>query len=88
MTVPTCDHFAALESLAEPQSAGCNRCIEAGDTWVHLRSCLECGIVGCCDDSKNRHARGHCEHDGHPLVQSIEPHESWQYCFPDHVVVQ
>lgn len=88
MTVPTCDHFSRLESVAEPNSKGCDRCLAVGDTWVHLRSCLECGTVGCCDESKNRHARQHWEADGHPLVKTIEPGETWQYCFADHFLVQ
>lgn len=84
MTVPTCDHFSKLESVADPMSKGCEKCLAVGDTWVHLRSCLECGTVGCCDESKNRHARRHWEDDGHPLVKTIEPGEAWQYCFADH----
>ncbi|MGD2061010.1 MAG: UBP-type zinc finger domain-containing protein [Acidimicrobiia bacterium] len=84
MTTPTCDHFGKLTTIAEPKADVCEQCIEMGDTWVHLRACLECGQVGCCDNSKNRHARKHFEEQGHPLIQSIEPGESWQYCFADH----
>lgn len=84
MTTPTCDHFGQLTATAEPASNVCDRCVAMGDTWVHLRSCLECGMVGCCDNSKNRHARAHWEEVGHPLIRSIERGETWQYCFPDH----
>ena len=71
----------------QPQSEVCDLCIEMGDTWVHLRACLHCGMVGCCDDSKNTHARKHWKAQGHPLIQSIEPGESWRYCFADDVGV-
>lgn len=84
MTTPTCDHFGQLSKIPEPTSDVCDQCVAMGDTWVHLRSCLMCGMVGCCDNSKNRHARKHWESDGHPLIRSIEPGETWQYCFPDH----
>lgn len=84
MTTPTCDHFVQLTTVAEPNSDVCDQCVALGDTWVHLRACLECGMVGCCDNSKNRHARRHWEADGHPLVRSIEPGETWRYCFADH----
>ncbi|HIE21595.1 MAG TPA: hypothetical protein EYP73_03210 [Acidimicrobiia bacterium] len=81
----TCNHFKRLGTPAEPTSDVCDQCMEMGDTWVHLRSCLECGTVGCCDDSKNTHARKHFEQHGHPLIQSIEPGETWKYCY-DHRV--
>lgn len=84
MTTPTCDHFGQLGTIPEPTSDVCDQCVAMGDTWVHLRSCLMCGKVGCCDNSKNRHARKHWEGEGHPLIRSIEPGETWQYCFPDH----
>lgn len=88
LTIPTCHHFDQLETEAAPLGSACERCLAMGDTWVHLRSCLYCGLVGCCDDSKNKHARAHFEADGHPLVQSIEPGESWKYCFADHFLAR
>ncbi|HET8739279.1 MAG TPA: UBP-type zinc finger domain-containing protein [Acidimicrobiia bacterium] len=87
MTDRTCNHFETLPDPVDPTSSVCDQCVDMGDTWVHLRSCLACGQVGCCDNSKNRHARGHWEEVGHPLVRSIEPGESWRYCFPDNVFV-
>ena len=54
-----------------------------GDTWVHLRMCLSCGHIGCCDDSKNRHATGHWHETGHPAIISFEPGERWRYCYED-----
>lgn len=88
MTGPTCHHFERLSEVAAPTSAVCDQCIAAGDTWVHLRSCLQCGDVGCCDNSKNRHARKHWEEHDHALIQSIEPGESWRYCFQDRFLLR
>jgi monovalent cation:H+ antiporter-2, CPA2 family len=84
MTTPICHHFEPLTAVVEPVSAVCDPCVAMGDTWVHLRSCLQCGAVGCCDNSLNRHARKHWEGNDHPLIRSIEPGETWRYCFPDH----
>ncbi len=61
----------------------CEDCIKIGDTWVHLRLCLVCGHVGCCDSSKNKHASKHYHGTQHPLIRSIEPGESWVWCYPD-----
>ncbi|MFI5089392.1 MAG: UBP-type zinc finger domain-containing protein [Terriglobales bacterium] len=59
----------------------CEECVKSGDTWVHLRLCLSCGHVGCCDSSKNKHATKHFKSSGHPLIRSIEPGESWMWCY-------
>jgi hypothetical protein len=67
---------------------GCKECLRTGDTWVHLRVCRTCGHVGCCDDSKNRHARKHFHATSHPIVTSIEPGESWSWCFVDEVFLK
>jgi CPA2 family monovalent cation:H+ antiporter-2 len=83
-----CYHLRHLAVEAEPHSDVCDQCVTMGDTWVHLRSCLVCGLVGCCDNSKNRHARKHWEQDGHPLVRSLEPGESWKYCYPDLLLIR
>jgi uncharacterized UBP type Zn finger protein len=64
----------------------CEDCIKTGDTWVHLRLCLECGYVGCCDSSPNRHASKHFAVTTHPLMRSIEPGERWIWCFVDQMV--
>jgi len=63
----------------------CEDCIKMGDTWVHLRMCLVCGHVGCCDSSKNKHATKHFHRTKHPLVRSIEPGEAWVWCYADEV---
>ena len=67
-----CTHIAEHLKKVKPHTKGCEECMQMGDTWVHLRMCLECGHVGCCDSSKNRHARGHFHSTQHPLIQSAE----------------
>ena len=69
------------------ETDGCEDCLKTGDTWVHLRLCLVCGHVGCCDSSKNPHATHHAGDSGHPLVGSIEPGEAWRYCYVDEVMM-
>lgn len=62
---------------------GCEECLKTGDSWVHLRVCMVCGHVGCCDDSKNRHASRHFHATGHPIIRSKEPGETWGWCYVD-----
>ncbi len=62
---------------------GCEDCLKTGEPWLHLRICLECGKVGCCDDSPNRHATAHAGASGHPIIRSIEPGEAWSWCYID-----
>jgi uncharacterized UBP type Zn finger protein len=64
----------------------CGECVKMGDKWLHLRLCLICGHVGCCDSSKNKHASKHFHSVGHPLIRSIEPGERWMWCFLDQLV--
>ncbi len=64
-----------------PSSHGCKECLESGDSWVHLRLCLTCGHVGCCDDSPNHHATRHFHGTRHPVIKSFEPGEDWAWCF-------
>ena len=86
MTMPTCDHLEAMKNPG-PRSGGCEECLRFGDTWVHLRLCLTCGHVGCCDSSKNRHATKHFWSTQHAIVQSLEPGESWRWCYVDEIAV-
>ncbi|MGY2066207.1 cation:proton antiporter domain-containing protein [Blastococcus sp. SYSU DS0619] len=81
-----CGHGAASRPVL-PQASGCVGCLQEGTEWVHLRTCLSCGYVGCCDSSPRRHARAHAAADEHPLIASAEPGESWGYCFVDEVTV-
>ena len=78
-----CDHKHMIE-ITEPEGEiVCSDCIASGDTWVHLRMCMTCGKIGCCDSSKNKHARKHYYRDEHPIIRSVEPGETWQYCYID-----
>ena len=86
MSVP-CQHLDQIR-LVTPSSQGCEECLRVGDEWVHLRMCLTCGHVGCCDSSKNRHARRHFHTTSHPLVDSREPNEDWIFCFVDDVLME
>lgn len=70
-----------------PRAAGCEECIQTGMRWLHLRLCLTCGHVGCCDSSPGRHASLHAHHVGHPIVQSLEPGERWRWCYIDEAFV-
>ncbi|HTE64726.1 MAG TPA: UBP-type zinc finger domain-containing protein, partial [Candidatus Binatia bacterium] len=83
MTTP-CTHLDEIQEVT-PSSEGCEECLRIGSSWVHLRLCLTCGNVGCCDSSPNRHASEHAKASGHPIVQSFEPGENWIYCFVDDV---
>ncbi len=79
-----CSHFFDIKDVA-PSASGCEDCLKTGDTWVHLRVCLECGHVGCCDDSKNKHATRHSHKTHHPMIASYEEGEDWIFCYPDNV---
>jgi uncharacterized UBP type Zn finger protein len=86
--MPTpCTHLDQIHDVT-PSGDGCKECLETGDTWVHLRLCLSCGHVGCCDSSKNRHATRHWHAIGHPVVQSYQPDEDWLWCYEDEVVME
>ena len=71
-----------------PSAQGCEECLKLGDEWVHLRICLICGQVGCCDNSKNKHATKHFHATQHPLIQSFEPGEDWIWCYVDNVALE
>ena len=71
-----------------PNTSGCEECLAMGDTWVHLRLCRTCGHVGCCDDSKNKHATKHFHSTRLPIVTSLEPGEDWSWCYVDEVVME
>lgn len=77
-----CGHPTAFAEVI-PEGRTCPSCDTQGGRWVHLRMCLTCGSVGCCDSSPPQHARAHFEATGHPVIRSIEPGESWAWCYPD-----
>lgn len=82
MTV--CSHLGRIEVTELPREiAGCEECLKVGAGWVHLRTCMSCGKIGCCDSSPNRHARRHAKKDWRPIVRSAQPGEEWSYCFVD-----
>jgi len=81
-----CAHTAQAQ-VVTPSGDGCKECLEPGDSWVHLRVCLSCGHVGCCDSSKTKHATGHFHATEHPLVRSFGPGETWAYCYEEGVMV-
>jgi uncharacterized UBP type Zn finger protein len=84
--VTTCTHLDSVRiTQLPPEVAGCEDCLRIGDPWLHLRICLQCGHVGCCDDSPNRHASGHAASSGHPIIRSLEPGEVWSWCFVDEI---
>jgi uncharacterized UBP type Zn finger protein len=80
----TCTHLDEVHEVT-PSSNGCEDCLRIGGQWVHLRMCMSCGHVGCCDQSPNRHATAHFHSAQHPLIQSYEPAEDWWYCYLDDV---
>lgn len=81
-----CSHLDQIKDVT-PHTKGCEECLKIGSRWVHLRLCLTCGKVGCCDSSPNRHATKHAMADHHPIVRSIEPGESWRWCYVDEMEV-
>ena len=79
-----CSHLDQIQVTELPESVpGCEDCLRMGGKWLHLRICLSCGHVGCCDDSPNRHATAHARSDSHPLIRSLEPGEEWCWCYVD-----
>jgi uncharacterized UBP type Zn finger protein len=83
--MPKCTHLNQVRDVTPGTPNGCEECLKTGDRWVHLRLCLECGHVGCCDSSKNKHATKHFHTTRHPIMQSFEPGESWGWCYIDEV---
>lgn len=77
-----CSHYRPNLDTT-PSSDGCEDCLRIGSRWLHLRICMTCGHIGCCDDSPKRHARAHFNSTAHPIIQSFEPGEGWWYCFVD-----
>jgi uncharacterized UBP type Zn finger protein len=80
---PACTHLDQIRPVEPQTPGGCEECLAKGDTWVHLRLCLSCGHVGCCDSSKNKHARKHSHRSSHPVIRSFEQGEDWKYCYLD-----
>lgn len=81
-----CEHLQAAHDLPTPENPYCQDCVEEGTTAVHLRMCLSCGKVACCDSSVGRHADRHYRESGHPVMRSVEQGESWRWCYPDELL--
>ena len=88
MSAQACTHISAITTVKHPQRRECEDCVKIGASWVHLRTCQECGATRCCDDSPNRHATKHARATGHPVIASGEPGERWLYCYPDDEFVE
>jgi hypothetical protein len=85
----TCSHLDTIDlTLARDRGAGCVECLKIGTRWVHLRQCMQCGLVLCCDDSPMRHATAHNAATGHPIIRSLEPGEFWYWCYPDQLAFE
>jgi len=87
-----CSHLSRFmhrrDEPVTPRSLGCEECLEQGGSWVHLRLCMTCGHVGCCDDSPNQHATRHFHAARHPVIKSFEPGERWAWCYVDDEVAE
>lgn len=79
----TCVHLSAITGVKSAKAYECEECVKTGSRWVHLRTCQECGVTLCCDNSPNRHATKHALATTHPVIASAEPGERWLYCYPD-----
>ena len=84
--VTQCAHLDSIHDVS-PNTDGCEECLKLGDRWVHLRLCMTCGHVGCCDSSKNKHATKHFHATRHPIMRFIEPGEEWFWCYVDNVML-
>src|SRR3954463_4189925 len=83
-----CTHLDQVQILQLPDAVdGCAECLASGGKWVHLRICLACGHVGCCDSSPGKHASAHYGESDHALIRSLEPGEEWSWCFADQVAM-
>jgi uncharacterized UBP type Zn finger protein len=86
--VAICSHLDQITIQPPDTAPGCEDCMRTGDRWVHLRVCLSCGHVGCCDSSKNKHASKHADEAGHPIVRSAQEGETWCWCYADKVMFE
>ena len=87
MTVEACTHVDLIRQVT-PSADGCEDCLRIGGWWIHLRMCLTCGHVGCCNSSPNRHASTHAREVDHPVAQAWGADEDWIWCFVDEVYVE
>jgi uncharacterized UBP type Zn finger protein len=83
-----CAHLSEVRDVSPNTPEGCEECLKTGSWWVHLRLCLTCGHVGCCDSSPNKHATKHFRGTSHPIVKSFEPGEDWGWCYADQLMFE
>ena len=83
MPAANCAHITAIKEVKGPARYQCDECVKTGDSWVHLRTCQQCGDTHCCDNSSNKHATAHARATKHPVIASAEPGERWLFCYPD-----
>jgi uncharacterized UBP type Zn finger protein len=86
-TTANCTHLDSITVTDLPAQLECEECVKIGSGWMHLRMCLSCGKIGCCDNSPNRHATAHFHETAHPLIRSAEPYEDWLWCYVDEVPI-
>ncbi len=85
----SCTHLGEIQVTALPDEiAGCEKCLETGGWWVHLRMCEICGHIGCCDNSPGKHATAHFHETSHPIIRSAEPGEEWSWCYVDELAFE
>ena len=88
MAATECTHLDTIVITDLPEEVeGCEECLAAGGQWCHLRICLACGHIGCCDSSPGRHATAHARENGHPIVRSVQPGENWGWCYEDQLLM-
>jgi uncharacterized UBP type Zn finger protein len=83
-----CEHLDQVRDVEPRTPDGCEECLAMGSDWLHLRLCLSCGHVGCCDDSPNKHATAHFHRSRHPLIRSFEPGEDWGWCYVEEIYLE
>ena len=83
-----CTHLDQVKAVAPKTPKGCEECLATGGRWVHLRLCLSCGHVGCCDNSPGKHATKHFQTIHHPIIRSFEPGEDWGWCYVDELAME
>jgi hypothetical protein len=83
-----CTHLTQVRPVEPRTPEGCEECLAQGTRWVHLRLCLECGHVGCCDNSPGKHATKHFHRTSHPIIRSFEPGEDWGWCYADQLLFE
>jgi uncharacterized UBP type Zn finger protein len=81
-----CTHLDQIAEVTPDSTEGCSDCLKIGGRWVHLRLCMTCGHVGCCDNSPNRHATAHYHATTHPIIRSFQPGEDWYWCYVDELM--